>query len=556
MDSLTYIIGHKNPDADAVCSAIAYAAFKETIGEKNCIPARCGNSNARIDAILHTFGVPLPVFIGDITPRIADIMHRVPYVCQLEDTCGQAMEILDSHNIRALPVIDAERKLRGVVSIFDLGTHFIPQPNQPQLLRKVRCSISDVLKTLNGTPIILFDENRIDDLHVRIGAMDVHSFGRITFSGDIPPEQSIIVVGDRLDIQERAIHMGVRLIVVTGNLAVNAGIVHLAKEKGVSIINSPTDSASTAWLIRAANKLESLLPLQQKAPLTFSAQEKLSVVRKRLATTSEPIDCVIDDEQVLVGIFSKSDLLKPIQKNLILVDHNELSQAVDGAAEVNILEIIDHHRLGNPPTHQPILFINRPLGSTCTIIADMFHARGLIPSPSIAGIMMGGIISDTLLLQSPTTTNRDAEMLDWLSGIAKKSPAELAETIFSSGSMLRNSSADKIITADCKQYEEDGRRFSVSQIEELGFTVFWNKAEELLRALENYRRENGLFFSALLVTDINTQNSLLLVQGNADFIGAITYPSREDREIFDLPGIVSRKKQLVPYLTSLLSMTS
>ncbi len=555
MDSLTYIIGHKNPDADAVCSAIAYAAFKEAIGEKNCIPARCGNSNARIDAILDTFGVPLPVFIGDITPRITDIMHRDPFVCRLDDTCGQAMEILDSHNIRALPVLDKERKLQGVVSIFDLGTHFIPQPNQPQLLRKVRCSISDVLKTLNGTPVVLFDENRIDNLHVRIGAMDVHSFGRITFSGEIPPEQSIIVVGDRLDIQERAIHMGVRLIVVTGNLAVNAGIVHLAKEKGVSIINSPTDSASTAWLIRAANKLESLLPLQ-KAPITFSAQEKLSVVLKKLATTSEPIDCVIDDAQVLVGIFSKSDLLKPIQKNLILVDHNELSQAVDGAAEVNILEIIDHHRLGNPPTHQPILFINRPLGSTCTIIADMFHARGLTPAPAIAGIMMGGIISDTLLLQSPTTTPRDAEVLEWLASIANKPASELAETIFSSGSVLRNSSADKIITADCKQYEEDGRRFSVSQVEELGFTIFWDKAEELLHALEHYRRENGLFFSALLVTDINTQNSLLLVQGNADFINAITYPSREDREIFDLPGIVSRKKQLIPYLTSLLGITA
>ncbi|MDR2981543.1 MAG: putative manganese-dependent inorganic diphosphatase [Puniceicoccales bacterium] len=551
MESPTYIIGHKNPDADAICSAIAYAAYKEATGNPGCIPARCGNSNARIDAILHRFGVPLPQFIGDVTPRIANIMHREPYVCHIDGTCAEALEIFDNHSIRALPVVDNEKKLVGQISIFDLGQCFMPKPNRPQHTRPIHCSITNILQTLRGTPVVLFDENRIDDLYVRIAAMDVQSFGRVTFSGEIPIEQSVIVVGDRLDIQERAIEMGVRLIVVSGNLSVNAGIVHLAKEKGVSIINSPTDSASTAWLIRAANKISKVISTNTQVP-QFSSQEKLAVIRRKLAVSTSLIDCVVDDEGHLIGIFSKSDLLKPIHTNLILVDHNELSQAVDGAAEVNILEVIDHHRLGNPPTQQPILFINRPLGSTCTIVADLFHANGLKPEPTIAGILMGGIISDTLHLQSPTTTARDAELLGWLSEITGVASQSLAETIFNAGSILRTSSPGNIISSDCKQYDEDGKRFSVSQVEELGFNVFWKKADELLDALENYRRENALLFSALLVTDINTQNSLLLVRGDADIVRSITYPARRENEIFDLPGIVSRKKQLIPYLTTLL----
>ena len=260
---------------------------------------------------------------------------------------------------------------------------------------------------------------------------------------------------------------------------------------------------------------------------------------------------VQDENGSLAGILSKSDILKPVQTRLVLVDHNELTQAVTGADEVQITEIIDHHRLGPMNTATPILFINEPVGSTCTIVADLFRSSGLEPSAEIAGIMMSGLISDTLNLNSPTTTPKDAEILSWLSGLAGEAPQNLAEAIFSSGSVIQASSPSAIVQSDHKVYDEDGVRFAVSQVEELGFGSFWIRAKEISAELEEVRRRERLYFAALLVTDINTQNSLMLVKGDSELIEAITYAHVEKNEIFELPGIVSRKKQLIPYLTSL-----
>jgi manganese-dependent inorganic pyrophosphatase len=261
---------------------------------------------------------------------------------------------------------------------------------------------------------------------------------------------------------------------------------------------------------------------------------------------------VLNEDGTLAGILSKSDILKPSAVRLVLVDHNEITQAVSGADQVQITEIIDHHRLGPISTSAPILFINEPVGSTCTIVAGLFRMAGLRPTPSIAGIMMSGLISDTLHLNSPTTTPKDAETLGWLAGLANEEPRALAEAIFASGSIILANTPDAIVRADHKVYAEEGVRFSVSQVEELGFASFWNRSREITAALEALRREDRLAFAALLVTDVNTQNSLLVVKGDPHLIERITYTHVEKDEIFDLPGIVSRKKQLIPYLTGLL----
>jgi manganese-dependent inorganic pyrophosphatase len=225
---------------------------------------------------------------------------------------------------------------------------------------------------------------------------------------------------------------------------------------------------------------------------------------------------------------------------------------VSGAEEVQITEIIDHHRLGPISTQAPILFINEPVGSTCTIVGDLFRSSGLVPTPETAGIMMSGLISDTLHLNSPTTTPKDADILAWLAGVAREEPRALAEAIFSSGSVIQAHTPGEIVQADHKVYEEEGVRFSVSQVEELGFANFWGRSKEIGSALGEMRKKDRLSFAALLVTDINTQNSLLMVKGDGELIERITYSQVEKDEIFDLPGIVSRKKQLIPYLTSLL----
>ncbi|MFQ3242153.1 MAG: manganese-dependent inorganic pyrophosphatase [Lentimonas sp.] len=237
---------------------------------------------------------------------------------------------------------------------------------------------------------------------------------------------------------------------------------------------------------------------------------------------------------------------------MALVDHNELGQAVNGAHQVQITEILDHHRLGNIPTDQPILFINRPVGSTCSIVADLFRAQSLTPSQGIAGIIMAGIISDTLFLNSPTTTALESELLNWLSPIAGISSEELAELIFSSGSVIISHTAQEVVSSDCKSYSDGEISYSVSQIEELGFDNFWKNESALEDALEAYRQQEELLFSFLLVTDINTQDSLLVVAGNDELKSQINYPQHGQNNIYDLPGIVSRKKQLIPYISTLL----
>ena len=540
----TYIIGHKNPDADAICSALAYAAFKEASGQTGFKPARCGNSNARIDAILGRFGAALPEFVGDVIPRIEDIMHRDPFKVSVDDTCARALELLDLHDVRALPVVGQDGRLEGYVSIFSLGDYFIPKPKRATSMRKVTSSINAIIRSIGGTEVVAYDAATVDDLYVRVAAMELDSFGKSATVEGIPTNKSVIVVGDRADVHLRAIEMGVRIIIVTGGHRMRPEILERAKAAKVSVAYADTDSATTAWAVRASTLVGGLV---QRDAFTFKPQEKLSVARRRIVQNPALICHVIDEDGRLLGVFTKTDIINPPRAKLVLVDHNELSQAVDGAAEV-----VDHHRLGNAPTHQPILFINRPLGSTCSIVADMFRTAGLRPTPQIAGLMMCGIISDTLLLQSPTTTPLDADLLQWLTPVADADPRALADMIFNAGSVLATLSPAAAVRADCKQYREGERRFSVSQVEELGFTNFWKCEDGLLEALEKYRVENGLNFACLLVTDIDTQSSLLLVRGEAEVVQAITYPQKRPPDIFDLPGIVSRKKQLMPYLSSLL----
>lgn len=547
----TLIFGHKNPDADAICSAMAYEALKRQSGaEGEFRAARCGNSNARIDAILRRFQLPLPPLVTDVTPRVADIVRRNVIKTNEDATCGEALELIDQHDVRALPVVDDANVLQGLVSIFSLGEFFIPKPAEPRRMRRVHTRISDIVRVLRAHPQHLEDPDRLEELYVRVGAMDIRSFGRFNEKEGIRSNQSIIVVGDRYDIQQKAIQAGSRVLVITGNLEIDEDVVNMCRERHVSLIISPWDSATTSWMIRSATRLE---PMIDRDTITVGPDEKLTQVRRRIAMNYAPLYCVVDEQKRLLGIFSKTDLLRPHQRKIVLVDHNELNQAVDGAGECDIVEIIDHHRLGNGPTAQPIRFRNEVIGSTCSIVASMFREHGLQPEPSIAGIMMAGLISDTLNLQGPTTTPRDAELLEWLTSLAQAPRDEIADLIFQSGSIVLNSSPADIITSDQKHYEQGAIRYAISQVEELGFANFWQRADEILEALEANRLESGVDFVALLITDVNKQNSLLLFQGNEDIRKNISFNRVERPNIFDLPGIVSRKKQVIPYFTELLT---
>ena len=549
---VTYVIGHRNPDADAICSAIAYAAYKQAQGEAGYVAARCGNSNARIDTILGRFGQPLPLYLSDVSPRVRNLMSTDVTSVLEEATCAEALELIDREDLRMLPVTDAFGRPVGTLSLAHLGGAFIPRASEPRLMRQVDTTLDHITRALKAQPLHLPHAARPERLYVRIGAMDIRSFWKVSERENIPPAQSIIIVGDRRDVQLRAIELGMRALVVTSNLPVDDDVVALAREKGIGLVVSPYDSATTAWVVRTASTIERIT---ERTFASLHPDARVAEVRRRVANHPAPAFLVVDDAGVLRGVLSKSDLIKPSPTRLVLVDHNEMTQAVNGADEVTITEIIDHHRLGSLHTAQPILFLNEPVGSTCTIVADLFRREGLKPSPEVAGLMMSGLISDTLHLHSPTSTPKDAEILGWLAPIAGETPRLLAEAIFSSGSIILSSPPDKVVRSDTKTYAEGGRRFAVSQVEELSFNNFWAHAKALGQALQDMRAAERLAFAALLVTDINTQSSLLLVKGGADFIQRIEFAHVEKDEIFDLPGIVSRKKQLIPYLTGLLKET-
>ena len=285
----------------------------------------------------------------------------------------------------------------------------------------------------------------------------------------------------------------------------------------------------------------------ETAALSFHKDTRLAEARQKTAEVGAFLFPIVDDHGMMCGILSKSDFIKNIQRQLILVDHNELDQAVRGADHVPVVEILDHHRLGGFTSSTPVLFWNNPVGSTSTIVALCYRQLGIPIAAKIAGVLMAGLISDTLNLNSPTTTPTDASILNELGKIAGIDPDSFAKDIFSVGSPLLTLTPEEAVSADSKPYTEHGQRFVVAQIEELTFSHFEEKREALLTALEERRAAEGFYFAALLVTDITTQSSLLLVRGDEHFIAQIDYPAVSPA-IWKLDGVVSRKKQLLPYL--------
>lgn len=543
------VIGHRNPDTDSICAAVAYADFKHRTGLRNVVAARCGEVNERTQFVLRSFNVPAPVFVADVSPKVRDVMQANVISVPPRTTAVEALAVMDERNIRVLPVLDHDRRCRGLLSVFKASKFLFPSPNRIFDSRRVVASIRSLARTLNAKMICAFEPDREEDLVLMVGAMKAASFA--SRLPNYAPEKILVVVGDREEIQRLAVDGRVRAIVVTGGLDISPEIRELAQRNEVTLLLCPHDSATTAMLCRAAITVDHVL---RQDFLTFRADERLREVQAVAAESSFQAFPVLDDDDRVVGMLSKSDFLKKVDRRLILVDHNELSQAVHGADQVEILEIIDHHRIGAFSTSQPILFRNEPVGSTSTIIADGYCRYGVPLTPSIAGLLLAGLVSDTLNLTSPTTTKRDAEILAWLEEKAGVNAAEFTTKLFNSGSVLVFQPPERAITTDCKEYLEDGRRFSVAQIEELGFDVFWKSKPAIRKALEDYRLANGYLFSALFVTDVGAQSSLLLVAGPEKLIQAVKYPEAAPG-VFELAGIVSRKKQLLPYLTETLSHT-
>ena len=453
------------------------------------------------------------------------------------------------HNFRSIPIVDEEGRLLGMPAIQELAQLFLPARTNEKTVaanREVRTSLLNIVNALDGilggsAP----DLETIQDFVLVVAASSVETTRKR--AQQFTANRLVVVTGDRPEIHELAVEMGARCLIITGKFKAASSILTQAAEKGVAIIYSPYDTASTSQLLRFSRPIGEALTHEF---LSFGSRTPLREIVPAAQHSPQPLFAVVDEEtHALLGVFSKSDLIDLPRMKLVLVDHNEFAQAVAGADEAEIIEVIDHHRLsGNLRTKEPIRFINEPVGSTSTIVGIMYRMQKAAPDKGTAICLCAGIISDTLHLTSPTTTDTDKEILAWLASIGGIDSAQFVKDFFAAGSMLREQTPERALESDRKVFEENGWHISISQIEELGLDEFWKREAELQGALQSLLTKHSLHFACLMVTDITRHHSVLLVAGDQRVINAIDYPQAKEH-VYDMPGVVSRKKQLFPYMS-------
>jgi manganese-dependent inorganic pyrophosphatase len=544
----TFVFGHRNPDTDAICSAIAYADLLQQTTRPDAVAACCGPPNKRTEYVLARAGLATPRIVMDVRPSAEDLCRRDIVTASFGDSFHDAYQRMQAADLRAIPVIDDRRRVVGVLSVLHLMDLFFKDEGDPLKLRTVTTCLQKIHDVLGGSFQHVIEPQQRDELLVMVGAMSAEGFTDRMHR--FPADRLIVVCGDRPTIQLPAIEHGVRALVLTGGFSLSSGLIELAKIRNVSVILSPVDTLNTALRIKSSQFID---PVVDTEFVTVSGKASVVEARGIVERSPQPVFPVVSDDGELVGLSFKSDLINPPKPRLVLVDHNELGQAVSGAEEAEIVEVLDHHRLGGGlKSTQPIRFINEPVGSTCTLVARQFRAAGIMPRPGIALCMASGIISDTLFLRSPTTTDTDREILSWLRAICVIDLDQYAREFFEIGSALRSSKPAEVIGEDCKEFTEHGVRFSISQIEETGFDLFWERKDELRSALEDFAVRHKFDFSALLVTDVVSNGSLLLLSEESEAWEEINYP-RLDRSLYSLKNVVSRKKQLLPLLSQLIA---
>ena len=548
MEKTIYIFGHKNPDTDSVVAATAYAAFKNAQGCSEYKAARAGKLNPQTDYIYKKFGVTPPEFIPDLHPRVAYYMNDKADVINQMTPFWEASLFMRQNGRKVLPVVDDEGHYKAILNYHSFMNNIFRILN-PEHHISVVTDVQLMARTLQGKIYCMGDE--ADMLHnytVVSGATSFDSFKK-TLESHEKTESIVVVTGDREDIQNLCLEKRVRAIVLSAGRVPKDEIIQKAKQNGVSIIVSKYDTASTSMLILYSTPARVLCDQTIKP---IKAGDSIQQILPRLKEVASQILPVVDDENKVVGILSEIDIHHEAKISVALVDHNELTQAVDGIENYTICDIIDHHRLGSIHTKLPISFINMPLGSTSTIITKMFREQNLEIPLDVAKLLLCGILSDTLILQSATTTPTDVEIAKFLSEKTGLDIQKLGEEIIKAGSRISGRTSYEVINQDMKEYNENGAIFTVSQIEVDGTEEVLERKKEFLDDLEIARRSHGALFSTLLVTDISTLSSELLIASEEKFIQCVNFPKQEE-QIYFLKDVVSRKKQLIPMLTEVLA---
>ena len=544
-----YVIGHKNPDTDSICSAIGHAALLRATGdEPHAVAARCGDVSQRTAWVLERAGVADPPLITDVRTTAGMICHREVIKVSVSDTFLTAYRLMLAAQIRCVPVENEQGGLAGLLRYFDLLKLLLPTDTEGLSVRTVHVSLAKLADTLHAQSLgaVMPSPEFEEDLILLVGASSQAAVEKrlktAVHEGNVG--QFLVICGDRPIIQRCAIDFGVRALLVTGEYPVAGEILAYAARKGVVLLRCHQDTASASTLIRCSRTVRHVMQPQFE---TIGPSEPVSRLRKRLAASDQDLFPVMDSSTGrMIGVLTKSDFVDPPRVRLALVDHNEYAQAVHGVEEAEVIEVIDHHRLaGDLVSREPIRYLNEPVGSTATLVARKFMYRQITPEAGVAICLCAGIVADTLCLTSPTTTPLDREMLSWLAGPAGIDPMAFAEEFFGVGSLIVSGSPEEILNADRKEFTEDGFQVSISQVEERGLHGFAARRGELEQVLRALAVKHHYDLAVLAVMDIVGHHSMILAIGQELILSKMPF-ERIDEALFDAPGVVSRKKQLFP----------
>ncbi len=539
------VVGHRNPDTDAICSAIGQAELLRATGS-DAEAIRCGVVPKRTAWVLEKAGLETPRLVTDVRVTAGQIARKNVVSVSPEDTFLTVYRRMLASGVKSVPVVSKDGQVRGLLRYLDLLQLLLPAQMEGIAVRTVRASLQKIGMTLQAESVgAMCTECGEEEIHLLVGASSEETVAkRLRQAKEEGIAKNFLVIcGDRPGIQEQAIEYGVRALVVTGGFGVTPELAAIAKERGMAIFIASLDTASVAKLIQCSRQVRTVV---SDDFIVVEENEVVSSLRKRLSSESQDLFPVVKrGTHEIVGVLSKSDLVEPRRTRLVLVDHNEYAQAVLGVEEAEIYEVIDHHRLaGDLASREPIRFLNEPVGSTSTLVARKFLHRDMEPSSGVALCLCAGLISDTLMLTSPTTTDLDREMLEWLAPIAGVDPEEFTADFFAVGSLLNSGSIHDILHTDRKEFYEEGLKLSISQIEERGLNVFNERKEDLEKALEALAKEEKCDLVLLVVTDIASHDSFILARGEVELCRNLPYTLKDG--VFQAKGVVSRKKQIFP----------
>lgn len=542
MKKTVYIFGHKNPDTDSIVSATAYARLKQLQGFDNYKAARAGHFNPQTDYIFKKFKVQSPKYISSLTPRVEYYMEDECKVVEEDKSVWAAIAQMDTAHLRALPVVDKEGKYKALLHYSAFAQQLLTILN-PENQVSIATSIDLIVKTMNAQPLIVHNKDEIFKSTILVGAASDETFSKML--DEHKSENIIVITSDREKIYEACIERKVKLLIITSGYMLSKELKDKAQKNGVSVIMSPYTTSDTVMMIAYSTPVSFMADPEIKP---VRPEDSISKIRQVLQDSPIRRLPVVDANNKVIGIISEHDLTNEPNIEIILVDHNELSQAVEGIENYKIQEVIDHHRIGPLSTTYPITFINKPIGSTSTLIATLYLEQKVPIPKDIASLLLCGILSDTLILQSTTTTEIDKQTAEYLSNITDLDIQTLGKEILTAGSRIKGRTASEVIHQDMKEYREEKATYTVSQIEVGNLKEILDRKKEFLSELEIERRSNKAIFAALLVTDITQLSSILLMSTDENFKPFVTFPSLET-DIYFLKDVVSRKKQLIPLIT-------